>query len=169
MAFSLSDRIQEYLRICELHVDRLKWALGQAEQFSPLTPEIFDRLDYRQLAVWDFIVNRFSKLQDCIGSKIFPLVLSLTEENVDSMTTLDRMHKLEKIGFLPSSQVWKKIRDVRNHVTHEYPEKTDSLIAGFNDLIEYSFVLIGYFEKMKSEISRIQDQIDASNELEGSS
>ena len=40
-------------------------------------------------------------------------------------TNLDRLNRLEKIGFLPSAEAWIKMREFRNLITHEYPDNPE--------------------------------------------
>jgi hypothetical protein len=37
---------------------------------------------------------------------------------------LDRLDRLEQLGWLPSAEEWVELRRTRNEFTHDYPETT---------------------------------------------
>ena len=75
-----------------------------------------------QLAVCDQFVARFSKLQDAMGAKLFPAILELTKEQGNLTAFIDQLNRLEKIGAIPSSEQWLRLREMRNQFAHDYPE-----------------------------------------------
>jgi hypothetical protein len=38
------------------------------------------------------------------------------------MPVLDRLNRLEQIGWLPSADEWAELRRIRNEFVHDYPE-----------------------------------------------
>ncbi len=36
---------------------------------------------------------------------------------------LDKLNRLEKLGLLESTEAWEKLRALRNHFAHEYPDE----------------------------------------------
>lgn len=88
----------------------------------PLTPSKLAVLTPLDLAVCDQFIARFSKLQDTMGAKLFPAVLDLTGEQGDLAAFIDKLNRLEKIGAIPSTKQWLKLREMRNQFAHDYPE-----------------------------------------------
>jgi len=112
---------QGTLDICQLHADRLRWAMDTLAPLLPLTAERLNNLTGMELAVLDQFVVRFSKLQDSMGAKLLPAVLELTHEQGSLTTFIDKLHRLEKIGALDSAEHWLQFREMRNQFAHDYP------------------------------------------------
>ncbi len=75
-------------------------------------PELAERLDA--------FVSRFGRLQDTVGDKLLPALLtSMAEKSGDAIDNLDRA---EKLGFIESAEAWMEMRRLRNQMVHEYIE-----------------------------------------------
>ncbi len=112
----------EILKICQRHTDRMRWSMKQIQPHIPFTANTLNDLSDMELAVLDQFSTRFSKLQDTMGEKLFPAVLELTKEQGNLLTFVDRLHRLEKIGAIPSADDWLLLREMRNAFSHEYPD-----------------------------------------------
>ena len=112
---------------CDAHIVRIQIAIDHLADKLPLTKEVYDFLDDREIAYIDQIVFRFSKLQDTVGKKIFPLGLILLGEDVQGLSSIDLLNKLEALGMLPSPSKWMEWREMRNDLTHEYPDALNTL------------------------------------------
>ena len=62
--------------------------------------------------------NRFSKLQDCMGAKLFKSLLLYQDENVNK-PFLDILNQLEVMEIIEVNE-WFEIRDLRNEIAHDY-------------------------------------------------
>jgi len=80
--------------------------------------------------VIDAFLFRFIKIQDLMGNKLFREVLDSLGEFDDSMSMLDVLDRLEKLELIESADVWMDYRNLRNVLTHEYPDNKDALIQG---------------------------------------
>lgn len=58
----LKDKLSETLAICDLHYQRMKFAFNNTEKHFPLTETGFGNLTQMELALFDQLVYRFSKL-----------------------------------------------------------------------------------------------------------
>lgn len=65
-------------------------------------------------------VARFSRLQDSLGDKVLPAVLSALGEPVGAV--IDNLDRAERLGLLPSADDWLATRRLRNRMVHEYVE-----------------------------------------------
>ena len=92
------------LNICKRHAERLLWATTQLSHYFPLTESQLIDLTEEKLAILDQFVLRFTKLQDLMGTKLFPSVLEVTKESGHLATFLDKLNRLEKIGAISSVQ-----------------------------------------------------------------
>ncbi len=64
--------------------------------------------------------SRFSRLQDTLGDKLLPQLLSVLGEKPS--TAIDNLDKAEKLGWLNSSDEWMTIRQLRNQMVYDYIE-----------------------------------------------
>jgi hypothetical protein len=67
----LNNKLTETLAICELHHQRMMFAYQSIEQYFPVTEFNFSQISPIELALFDQLIYRFSKLQDTMGSRLF--------------------------------------------------------------------------------------------------
>lgn len=60
-----------------------------------------------------------------MGSRLIPAVLHALGEEITALPMLDRLGRLEQLGWLESAEEWAQLRRIRNEFTHEYPETAD--------------------------------------------
>ena len=84
------------------------------------------------LAYSDQIIYRFSKLQDCMGAKLFKSVLLYEGENVNK-PFLDILNQLEAIDIINVDE-WFEIRDFRNEIAHDYEDNDEIAINILNTI-----------------------------------
>lgn len=84
------------------------------------------------LAYSDQIIYRFSKLQDCMGAKLFKSVLLYEGENVNK-PFLDILNQLEAIDIITVDE-WFEIRDLRNEIAHDYEDNDEIAINILNTI-----------------------------------
>ena len=101
---------------CDLHAERLRWAMENIGALGKLTPAILAGLNPVQLAILDQFIVRFSKLQDQMGTRLLPLVLELTQEQGNLTAFIDKLNRLEKIGAIESAQQWLQLRNLEQRV-----------------------------------------------------
>ncbi len=118
----MSQSYLSTLEICTRHAERLAWAMASLRARFPLSAETIQELSEVELAILDQFTARFSKLQDAMGAKLFPAVLELTKEQGKLVAFLDKLHRLEKIGAIPSAENWLLLWETRNQFAHDYPE-----------------------------------------------
>jgi len=70
----------------------------------------------------DQFAYRYTRLQDDMGARLMPAVLRALGEEIAAMPVLDRLDRLEQLGWLPSAEQWAELRRTRNEFTHDYPE-----------------------------------------------
>lgn len=117
----LNDKLKETLAIGDLHHQRMLFAYTNLRQFFPLTELIFSQMSPMELALFDQLIYRFSKLQDSMGSRLFKQLLELLEEDISGLPFLDILHKMEKLNLLDNAKDWVVLRQIRNTISHEYP------------------------------------------------
>lgn len=116
------SKLHEMIKIAEIHVSRIEFVLAELKDFFPADEMKIRNLNNLELLLIEMFVSRFAKLQDLIGAKIIDAFFKSKEETVDSLTMIDKLNKLERLGILESVDLWREIRGVRNHLSHEYPD-----------------------------------------------
>jgi hypothetical protein len=118
----------------EIHFKRIDALLPELKSYMPFKETDFD--DSEKIKTIDSFIYRFTKIQDRMGEKFFPLILSELYEYKRTMALIDILHRLEKLELLPSSDIWIEYRKLRNTLTHEYPDNEDEIIEAINLSIE---------------------------------
>ena len=68
----------------------------------------------------DAFVGRFGRLQDTVGDKLLPALLTALAERPGP--AIDNQDKAEEFGFIESVDAWMEMRKLRNQMVHEYIE-----------------------------------------------
>lgn len=88
----------------------------------PMTGEIYPHLNDGQVRILDQFILRFTKLQDAMGKHLFPAILTYLQEPYEDRPMLDKLNRLEKLGYLEKPQIWQDIRNTRNKFAHDYSD-----------------------------------------------
>ncbi len=130
------NKLSETLAICDLHHQRMMFAYSGIEKYFPLTEFNYSQISPMELALFDQLIYRFSKLQDSMGSRLFKQLLELLEEDIFGLPFLDILYKMEKLNLIESAKDWITLRQTRNTVSHEYPFYKEIQIEELNLLPE---------------------------------
>jgi hypothetical protein len=105
-------------------------------------PELGERVDA--------FVARFGRLQDTLGDKLLPALLTALGERVGAV--IDNLDRAERLGFIPSADEWMTMRKLRNQMIREYIENplilADALEAGHR----YVPVLVDVTARLGAEL-----------------
>lgn len=118
-----AQALEHALAIVRTHHQALQEALSDLRErdFKASDLENLDKVDRRLL---DQFAYRYTRLQDDMGTKLMPAVLRALQEDIARLSMLDRMNRLEQLGWLPSAEEWADLRRVRNEFAHDYPHTT---------------------------------------------
>jgi hypothetical protein len=145
----LRDKLTETLAICDSHYQRMNFAFESIEKYFPLTDLKFSKISPVEMALFDQLIYRFSKLQDSMGSRLFKQLLEALEEDISGLPFIDILNKMEKLNLLDRSLDWIVLRQTRNTVSHEYPFLKDVQIEELNLLPEQVEKLTSIWVKLK--------------------
>ena len=130
------EKVKHSLTESYKHLKRLEDAFLQLKQSYnlPLVKESYQLIldDLESLAYSDQIIYRFSKLQDCMGAKLFKSILLYQGENVDK-PFLDILNQLEKMDIINVDD-WFEIRDLRNEIAHDYEDNNNISVNILNTI-----------------------------------
>ena len=144
----------EAWRQCERHVHHLHHALQSLRPGLPATAASLAVLDDEAVQDWDQFVLRFTRLQDAIGTRLLPAVLGFLQEPFEDRPMLDKLNRLEKLGYLPSVERWHRLRAIRNHFAHDYPQDDALKAAYLNDAVNA-------VPELEAVLQRIQPLLDS--------
>ena len=132
------------------HRERLKYVNNKIKSWGELDIELFD--DPEKVETIDAFLFRFSKMQDSIGEKLFPLILEKFGEEVRNKPFIDILNRLEQLEILPSANKWKELRKIRNLLAHTYPWEQSVLVEELKQAIKASEELIKIYDNIKDKI-----------------
>jgi len=149
--------IDSLIKIGDIHAMRIGLSLAETKPLLPIKEEDLLIFSNDQFAQLEMIVNRFAKLQDMIGAKLFPFILEFTQQEQTGFVPFrDILDKLEKMEILSSAQWWVDMREIRNHVAHEYPDNPELMCKNLNDAIIAAGELLEYWTFLKGIIKRLE-------------
>ena len=146
------DRLKEAVQLCKIHVERMSFAYHKIESYFPLREEQFINTVPEDLSYFDQLIFRFSKLQDCMGGKLFPSLLQNLGEETKGVPFIDILSKLEALNLLENAKDWFLLRETKNIVTHEYPFITKEVIDGMNLLNKHYVLILSIWNKIDGYI-----------------
>lgn len=129
-------RLRHAWRECQQHLYYLRYALSSLGPLLPLNGPGLQRLDAESVQDLDQFVLRFGKLQDAIGSRLLPAVLDHLQEPYERRPMLDKLNRLEQLGYLEDAEDWPRLRAIRNRFAHEYPDEPEKNAALLNMAID---------------------------------
>ncbi|NPA52250.1 MAG: hypothetical protein GXO22_05100 [Aquificae bacterium] len=132
------------------HRDGLDYVVNKIKNWDKLDTEILD--DPEKVETLDAFLFRFSKMQDTMGDKLFPLILETLGEEVRSKPFIDILNRLEQLEILPSANRWKELRKIRNLLIHTYLWEKEILIKELYHAINASDELVNIYQNIKEKI-----------------
>lgn len=148
--------IPEILEVADIHQQRILLAQEKIGSLFPFDAENVKKINEDALAWIDLWINRFGKLQDIIGSKLIDSFLALHQEPTASLTMIDKLNKLERLGVI-KVELWSKMKDARNHVAHEYPNEPALTAFYLNEIAELTPELLKLYQTLKNKILKLVD------------
>jgi hypothetical protein len=142
--------INSSIKECDSHLSRLRRSYGLIAGFFPLTEGILKNCSEERIGYLDQFIYRFTKLQDAMGSRLLPSVYSYLKNEIKPVPFIDILSGLEKYEVLTSENDWQFFRNLRNFLTHDYPESIDQTVLTLN-------MLFGNWKKRESMYMRVRE------------
>lgn len=141
-------RIEKYLNECKKHSIRIEKAYNKVKNIFPLSAKKYENLNDEEIEAIDQYLFRFAKLQDTIGEKLFKLIVSEYVEDIEQLTFIDILNKLEKIGIIDNVNDWKILRKIRNDISHQYDDEPQEMAEALNNIFAQKDVILDIFKRI---------------------
>ena len=92
--------LDSLFKVAKIHAERLSTSTQRLQPKMPLSPRDVEAFTFDDMLLWEMFVNRFSKLQDLMGAKIFKAVIDYAGESTDSMTLIDRLNTFRSTQYI---------------------------------------------------------------------
>ncbi len=127
-----------------------------AKPIKTCTPFSDDRKNYNaftsnEVMALDQLIYRFTKLQDKIGTSLIKNMCILLEGDNDQRTFIDNLNILEKHSLLNNKTEWDELREMKNTLTHDYPNDIAFQIEKLNNVIHCKQTLLAIYSKIKNK------------------
>jgi uncharacterized protein with HEPN domain len=153
LAPATHERLRFLVRVAEKEARHLTLTSGRLFT-SPFTPARVAELDKApDLAERvDAFVSRFGRLQDTLGDKLLPVLLTALGEKTGAV--IDNLDRAERLGLIPSADQWMEMRKLRNQMVHEYVEDPVVLADALETAHGLVPVLTDVAGRLSGEIAR---------------
>jgi len=143
-----SERLKFLRRVVDKEIHHLNYSAHKIFN-KPFTVERAKQLNTDEALAeqLEAFTSRFCRLQDTLGDKLLPAWLDILEEK--STVAIDNLDKAEKIGVLPSVDLWLELRQLRNQMIHEYIEDLTILV----DALETAYKNLGFIVGLANAIN----------------
>ncbi len=127
----------------KFHINSIKDSLKILEEIREKVETIYglplketEFLDIKNNYIFwlDTLAYRFSKIQSILGEKAFREILEYLEYDLEGKSYLDILEYVEREGIIPSIFEWKRLREIRNTLTHDYPEEIEFIVSAVNEM-----------------------------------
>ena len=150
----LDSEMQARLNFLLRVVERERTHLSRTDQrlfAKPFTVNLAQSLnDNEPLAERvEAFVSRFGRLQDTLGDKLLPLLLSCLGEPTGP--AIDNLDRAERLGLVPSVDELLSMRRLRNQMVREYVEDPNVLTDALTTAHEFVPVLTNVAHKLHQE------------------
>ncbi|MFW6315054.1 MAG: hypothetical protein ACOC0S_05660 [Desulfohalobiaceae bacterium] len=96
----------------------------------------------------DQFIYRFTKMQDSMASRLIPGIYSWMEANDRPRPFLDILNRLEQLGLIEVEE-WQFFRNLRNSLTHDYPESIEQTVQALNMLYSRIHILLRTYGQLR--------------------
>jgi len=100
---------------------------------------------------FETLCSRYSRSIDYLIRKMFRTIDAYEFENQG--TLIDTVNNAHKRGLFEEVEVLRIMKDIRNTLVHEYIE--DNLQETFDDVLEYSLVLMKIMQNTKNYVEKL--------------
>lgn len=145
-----ADKLAAAIWEADRHVETLTEALTDWDS-APVGGWGALEADRGRVRLVDQLLFRFIKLQDAVGERLVPATLAVLDEPFEDWAMRDRLNRLEKLGYLDVDN-WLAWREVRNRLTHEYPDQPELRFASLLAAIDAARALAVLYTEWRARL-----------------
>jgi hypothetical protein len=155
-----SERLKTAIWETDRHTKALIHALQDWDKIN--TPTRIEEIEHNPelMRLTDQILFRFIKLQDAIGLRLLPATLAALQEPYEELSMQDRLNRLEKLDIL-NVDSWLRWREIRNRLTHEYPDQNNLRLSNLYAAITAAKEIINDYLHWRTKLEQHQLVNDA--------
>ncbi len=154
MTALLAQRLVDAWQQCQGHQHHINYALSGIQQQLSMTAISVTAPDDEAVQDWDQFILRFTKLQDAMGNRLFTALIEYLLESAADQPMIDKLNRLEKLGYVERAETWKVLRSIRNRFTHDYPDDDALRAAALNEAVGAAKVLGSMLSVIKPLVDR---------------
>jgi len=143
--------LQQSYVVCQVHEEALRDAIDDLMQRKLVAADL-DTLGKDDRRLLDQFAYRYTRLQDDMGVRLIPAALRALGEEIAAMPVLDRLSRMEQLGWLPDAEQWAELRRIRNEFAHDYPETTEERFERMQLAITSAQTVIEIFNSLSHKI-----------------
>jgi len=151
-------KLQKIINECDKHILRMNSAHKKIAEALPLDTDRYKNLNEDQVEHIDQYLFRFAKLQDAIGKRLFKVVAMLLEEDLEDISFIDLLNRLEKLNVLESAEEWIELRQVRNVLSHTYEDEPEEMSIAINDIFNKKQTIEKIYQKLIYASNKVSHQ-----------
>lgn len=144
------NKLNEMIKVADIHASRIMNAINKLNSVFPISGTTVNNFSEENFLFTELLTNRFAKLQDFMGTKIIDAFLEEKEELTYNATMIDKINKLERLGIISDANLWTKMREVRNHLSHEYPDHPEITAKYLNEVFLLAPELLTLLQNIKN-------------------
>ncbi len=114
------------------HEQKIERCIILLTNFFPINEKSFQSLSDEEIEHVDQFIYRFSKMQDSMGMRLIPALFTWLEGDTTPRPFLDILSRFEKLGIIRSVEDWQFFQNLRNNLTHDYPESIAQTVETLN-------------------------------------
>ena len=134
--------LKEYLSSANKVASRLAWSCSRVSQLLPLDAAGVEGLVEVDIERLDAFLYRFNSLTAIMQDHITRALLTAEEEDISERSRKDQRQLLEKLGALKPQLKFGTIAELRNRLTHVYPDDSAKQAEILNEVYERSSDLL---------------------------
>lgn len=139
---------QKIINECDKHILRINSAYRNIAAILPLDKDKYINLSDDEVGHIDQYLFRFAKLQDAIGKRFFKAILLSIEEDLEDISFIDLLNRLEKLNILESAEQWLELRKIRNVLSHTYEDEPEEMSIAINDIFDKKQTIEKIYQKL---------------------
>lgn len=144
------EKLTKIFNECDKHLLRLNSAYSKIVVMLPFDANTYSNLNENEIEHIDQYLFRFAKLQDAMGEKLFRAILLFLDEEIEGKPFVDVLNTMEKLSILASAEAWRKLRDIRNELSHQYDDEPEEMSIVLNKILSEKNQIEGIYKRIKA-------------------